>query len=133
MDLHNEIGHFGERKTLAEITKCYFWHKRIEKVKDVVQSCKQCQLVKRMSSIKFEREELKNISIWDQFYKMALDTVKPLLETYNGNRYILVAIDHYSKWCEAKAIVDHDVKTIARFLEDEIICKFVVPKYVFTN
>jgi len=45
----------------------------------------------------------------------------------------LVAIDHYSKWSEAKAIVDHDGKTIARFLEDEIIFRFGIPKYIIID
>jgi len=44
-----------------------------------------------------------------------------------------MAINHYSKWCEAKVVVDHDAKTTARFLEDEIIYKFRVPKYVLTD
>jgi hypothetical protein len=39
-----------------------------------------------MYPIKYEPKELKNIPIWDQFYKMALDIVKPLLETCNGNK-----------------------------------------------
>jgi hypothetical protein len=38
------------------------------------------------------------------------------LRTKSGNKYILVAIDHYSKWCEAKAVADHGTKTAARFL-----------------
>jgi hypothetical protein len=29
-----------------------------------------------------------------------MDIAKPLPETINGNKYVLVAIDHYSKWCE---------------------------------
>jgi hypothetical protein len=64
---------------------------------------------------------------------VAFNTTGPLLETKFGNMYVLVAIDHYSKWCEAKAIVDHDVKIIARFLEDEVIYIFGVPKYILTD
>ncbi len=71
-------------------------------------------------------KELKNINIWDQFYQVALDTIGLLLETYNGNKYILVTIDHYSKWWEAKAMVDHDVEIVAKFLEDNVICRFGV-------
>jgi hypothetical protein len=56
-----------------------------------------------------------------------------LLETKSGNKYILVAIDHYSKWCEAKAVADHGTKTAARFLDDEIICRYGVPKFVLTD
>jgi hypothetical protein len=56
-----------------------------------------------------------------------------LPETKAGNKYILVAIDHYSKWCEAKAVADHEAKTAVRFLEDDLICRYGVPKYVLTD
>jgi hypothetical protein len=46
MDLHNEIGHFGEGRMLAKINKCYFWHNRIDEVKSVVRFYKQCWMVK---------------------------------------------------------------------------------------
>jgi hypothetical protein len=133
VDLHNEIGHFGEGITLAKVTKHYFWHNRIEEVKDVVQLCKCYRLVKCMSFVKFKLEKLRNIPIWDQFYRMALHIIESLPKTYNGNRYILVAIDHYFKWSEAKAVVDHDAKNIARFLEDEIICRFGLLKYIIID
>jgi transposase InsO family protein len=45
----------------------------------------------------------------------------------------MVAIDHYSKWCEAKAVADHGAKTTARFLEDDLICRYGVPKFVLTD
>jgi hypothetical protein len=62
-----------------------------------------------------------------------MDIVRPLPKTKLGNKYILVAINHYLKWCEAKAIIDHGVKITAKFLEDEVICKYGVPKFVLTN
>jgi hypothetical protein len=78
-------------------------------------------------------EALKSIPVCDLFYKIALDTAGPLPETKSGNRYILVAIDHYSKWCKAKAVADHGAKTTARFLEDDVICRYGVPKFVLTD
>jgi hypothetical protein len=47
---------------------------------------------------------MKSIPVYDLFYRVALDIVGPLLETKDGNRYVLVVIDHYSKWCEARPI-----------------------------
>jgi hypothetical protein len=47
--------------------------------------------------------------------------------------YALVAIDHYSKWCEARPIKDHDVTIAARILEEEIICRFGVPKFILID
>jgi transposase InsO family protein len=90
-------------------------------------------MVRRMGSICSEDEELKSIPVCDLFYRVVMDTAGPLPETKSGNRYILVAIDHYSKWCEAKAVVDHGAKTAARFLEDEVIYRYGVPKFVLTD
>jgi len=89
--------------------------------------------VKSEASIRSGDECLKSISICDLFYRIALDTAGPLPETKAGNKYILVAIDHYSKWCEAKAVADHGTKTTARFLEDDLICRYGVPKFVLID
>ncbi len=64
---------------------------------------------------------------------MALDTVRPLPKTKFGNKYVLVTIDHYSKWCEMKPIKEHIIETTTKFLEEEIIYKFGVPKCVFID
>jgi len=131
--MHKDLGHSGEERTLAEICRRYFWHNRIKDVKTVVKVCQQCQMVRRMGSIRSEDEELKSIPICDLFHRVAMDTAGPLPETKSGNKYILVAINHYSKWCEAKAVVDHGAKTTARFLEDDTICRYGVPKFVLTD
>jgi len=47
--------------------------------------------------------------------------------------YVLITIDHYSKWCEARPVKDHDVIIVAKFLEEEIICKFSVPKFILID
>jgi len=66
-------------------------------------------------------EKMKNISIYDFFYCVTFNTVGPLLETIDGNKYVLVAIDHYSKWGETLLVKEHDVFIATKFLEDEII------------
>jgi hypothetical protein len=83
--------------------------------------------------MKFNIEEMKNIPICDLFYCVATDIVGPLLEIINGNKYVLVAIDHYSKQCEAHPIKEHDVLTATKFLEDEVIYRYGVPKYILIN
>jgi hypothetical protein len=78
-------------------------------------------------------EEMKSIPTCDLFYRVALNTVGPLPKSTNGNKYVLVTIDHYSKWCEARPIKEHDAYIVVKFLEDEAICRYGVPKYVLTN
>jgi hypothetical protein len=40
--MHEDLGHVGEQRMLAEIRRRYFWHHRTEDVKTVVRSCQQC-------------------------------------------------------------------------------------------
>jgi len=131
--MHEDLGHFGEQRMLAEVRRRYFWHNRTKDMKAVVRRCQQCQLVRSSRSIRSGDEQLKSIHVCDLFHRVALDIVGPLPETKSGNKYILVAIDHYSKWCEAKAVANHGMKTATRFLEDEIICRYGVPKFVLTD
>ncbi len=78
-------------------------------------------------------EELKSILICKLFYRVAMDTVRPLLETINGNKDVLIVIDHYFKWCEAGLVKEHEACTAAKFLENEVICRYGMPKYILTD
>ncbi len=40
--MHEDLGHFGEQRTLAEIRQRYFWHNRTTDVKGVIRGCQQC-------------------------------------------------------------------------------------------
>ncbi len=89
--------------------------------------------MRKVGNIRFTDEELRSILVCELFYKISMDAERPSLETRLGNKYILVAIDHYSKWRKAKAITDHGAKIVAKFLEDDIICRYGVPKFVLIN
>jgi hypothetical protein len=60
-------------------------------------------------------KDLKNIIVNDLFFKVALGTVRLFLEIDVGNKYIPVAIDHYSKWCKATTILNLIATIAAKF------------------
>jgi hypothetical protein len=64
---------------------------------------------------------------------ITLNTTGFLFGIKNGNKYILLAIDHYSKWWEVKVMPDHITTIATKFLEDEIIYWFGVPRCLLTN
>jgi hypothetical protein len=88
MDIHDEIGHFGEGRILVEVKSEYFWHNMTKFVKEVICTCKNCQLVKRTRIVKLEPIELKKFP-WDQFFKVALDIFGIFPETKHSIWYVL--------------------------------------------
>src|SRR3954468_23210328 len=57
----------------------------------------------------------------------------PLNTTPNGKRYIVLAIDHFTKYIEARALEDADAQSIAVFIHDDIICRHGVPKILTSD
>jgi hypothetical protein len=60
--------------------------------------------VNKTINIRFNVENFESIQMWDHFYKVVFNTIGVIPKTRNGNQYILVAIDHYSKWVKIKII-----------------------------
>lgn len=64
---------------------------------------------------------------------ISVDIMGPFPESDTGNKYILVAGDHFSKWMEAYAIPDPEATTVARKLVDELFCRFSVPTHLHSD
>ena len=54
----------------------------------------------------------------------------PLKLTINRNKYIVFAVDYFTKFSIAKAIPDFTALTKAVFFFEEVICKMGMPKSV---
>ena len=46
----------------------------------------------------------------------------------NGHKYILVAIDYFTKWVEAALYKSVTQAVVARFLKHDIICRYGMPR-----
>ncbi|XP_033758002.1 uncharacterized protein LOC117340349 [Pecten maximus] len=53
--------------------------------------------------------------------------------TANGNNYIIVVSDYFSKWTEAYAVPNHTALTVADKLVTEFICRFGTPRYIHSD
>nr|XP_009622288.1 uncharacterized protein K02A2.6-like [Nicotiana tomentosiformis] len=62
-----------------------------------------------------------------------MDVISPIEPTAsNGHRFILVAIDYFTKWVEAGSYKAMNKKIIADFIRDRIVCQFGVPESIIT-
>ncbi|GET62387.1 DDE-type integrase/transposase/recombinase [Rhizophagus irregularis DAOM 181602=DAOM 197198] len=69
------------------------------------------------------KHELNVIKVIEPFYQIGIDVVGPLPVTKRNNRYMVTAMDYFTKWPEAKALETADAKEIARFIYEDIICR----------
>jgi len=51
----------------------------------------------------------------------------------NGHRFILVAIDYFTKWVEAASYASVTRRVVVRFIKKEIICRYRLPKKIITD
>jgi Integrase zinc binding domain/Integrase core domain len=129
--LHNDPtgAHFGERAVFEKARTRYYWPQMYEDIKTYVKNCEPCQLGKAPT----KNSEIHPIITGEPFERVGIDFVGPLPETAEGNRYIIVAIDYFSKWPEARAVKEHNAITTARFIYEDIICRHGICEHLHSD
>jgi len=51
----------------------------------------------------------------------------------NGHRFILVAIDYFTKWVKAASYSSVTRSVVVRFIKKEIICRYGLPRKIITD
>ena len=72
-------------------------------------------------------ELCKTILAFDVFEKWEIDAVGPLPITSTQKSCILIAVDYLSRWVEARAVKLITATNVAKFVYEDICCKFGVP------
>ncbi|GKA15437.1 reverse transcriptase domain-containing protein [Tanacetum coccineum] len=67
------------------------------------------------------------------FYQWGMDILGPLTPSRGGARFVIVAIDYFTKWVEAKPLVKITGKEMIRFVMDNIICRYGLPRIIVTD
>ena len=106
------------------ISKRYLWQDMRKDIKEYAKMCFQCQ---QRGSMK-QNNQKQIIPPTDIFERWEVDIVGLLSITREGNRYIVVAIDYFSRWPEARSLKAANSNTVAIFLYEEIICRFRTSK-----
>ncbi|XP_070013762.1 uncharacterized protein [Nicotiana sylvestris] len=68
------------------------------------------------------------------FVAWGMDVIGPIEpKASNWHRFILVAIDYFTKWAEAVTFKAITKKAAVDFVHSNIICRFGIPKTIITN
>ncbi|TNN05036.1 Retrovirus-related Pol polyprotein from transposon 17.6, partial [Schistosoma japonicum] len=88
-----------------------FWWPLIHR--DVEEFCKFCDTCARVKST--------------SEHSLGVDVMGPFPTSQHGNRYILVKVDYFTKWCEAAPIPQRDAATIAKVFINTWIARYGAP------
>ena len=109
------------RATIHQISLRFYWRTIEKDVEEAyVKSCDKCQGV----NPKFSKEapNLHPVAApTEVMSQIGIDIC--CLPECNGLKYLVVAVDYFSKWSEAKALRDKSAVSVAHFLY-EMICRF---------
>jgi hypothetical protein len=128
--VHIEVGHFGVHKTHSLLEPTYFWSGMFAQVRKEVSSCTVCDRVK--ANFKVKDPALKPLPIMEMFYRWGVDLCKMLFKSVSGNKYVVVMIEHFSKWIELVPIPDKTSHHTAAALRG-VLCRYGAPAEVLTD
>jgi hypothetical protein len=129
---HSEplAGHFGFAKTWGRVKSRFYWKRMGMDTKNFCDACLPCQTRKTMQKPAVEMQSLEvnePMSVW------AMDICGPFPESEDGNKYILVMGDLFTKWIEAVALKEVSAPTVARAMVDQVICRFGAPRMFLSD
>lgn len=105
-------GHMGKQRTLAKISKRYFWTKLVDDISNYVRACPIFQ--GRKSVQKAPSGLLHCIKGEQPFENEGIGILGPFPCSKNGNNNIIVALDYLTKWVEVKALPNAKSDDVAK-------------------
>nr|XP_025702844.1 uncharacterized protein LOC112803575 [Arachis hypogaea] len=126
-------GHHIGGKTLAQkiIRAGYFWPTIIRDSIQLTKSCDKCQ---RHANIhQAAPHQLSIISAERPFGSWGIDLVGPFPTAPGQLRYLVVAIDYYTKWIEAEPLASITATQCRKFIWRQIITRFGIPEVIISD
>ncbi|KAJ8341696.1 hypothetical protein SKAU_G00339870 [Synaphobranchus kaupii] len=131
--VHGSVGagHFGNNKTLHRLRGKFHWPGCRHDVELHVHCCDSCTAQKGPNQR--SQAPLQQHLVGAPMERVGVDVLGPFPVTDSGNRYILVAMDYFTKWPEAFAIPDQSTATTAERLVEEMFTRFGAPAELHTS
>lgn len=123
--------HFGRDRTLAKVRERFYWPGMTDDIARWCQTCLPCQ--QRKPGPGRGKAPMRHCHVYGPMECIAIDLMGPLPITDNGNQYIMVVSDYFSKWTEAYPLKEHCAQTVADKLVTEFICRFGTPYRIHTD
>ena len=109
----------------------YYWPIILRDATDLVRRCKICQEHAKISRL--PSEPLTSITSPWPFQQWGLDILRPLPIGKGQCKFIIVAVDYFTKWAEAEPLAIITEQKIRNFVWRAIICRFCIPRALVSD
>ena len=110
----------------------YYWPTILKDGTEMVKKCKIYQEHAQISHL--SSEPLTSITSPWPFQQWGLDLLGPLSVGKRQCKFIVVGVDYFTKWAEAKPLATITEQNVCNFVWRSIICRFGIPRaLVFDN
>jgi hypothetical protein len=125
-------GHHAGPRTLVgkAFRQGFYWPTVAVDSKDIVRRCEGCQFYARQTNLL--EQALQTIPITWPFAVWHLDMVGPHRQALGGFTHLLVEVNKFSKWIDARLIVNVRSEKAVAFFTD-IIYRFGIPNMIITD
>lgn len=124
-------GHFGEAKTFQRWQKSVIWYGMRNTCKCYVKSFSVCSRNKRANIRAKSGLGIYHAGV--PLERIHIDILGPLPTTQQGNKYILVIVDQFTKWMECHPLPCQNAESIACVLVNEFIARFGCPLEIHSD
>ena len=120
-ELHDEMGHIGAEKVLSLARDRFFWPHMQDDIQLYVN--KKCRCLKQRKPTLHQREPLKPVLTSMPFELISIDFLH-LEQSSGGYEYILVVVDHFTRYAQAYPTRNKTAKTAAERLFNDFFMRF---------
>ncbi|BHF67842.1 hypothetical protein SprV_0301087100 [Sparganum proliferum] len=129
--LHADLGHAGQARTDTAARQRFWCPNQRRIIQDICNTCPACAEVKNPNPT--QRAPLQPIQAGYPNEVIGVDLMGPMPPSPRGNRYILVLVDFFTKWCEAVPLPQADAITVAKAILSEWISRHGVPERLHSD
>ncbi|GAU41232.1 hypothetical protein TSUD_280320, partial [Trifolium subterraneum] len=124
--------HIGARSLAGKVARAgYFWPTLFQDGSRYVRSCDECQ--KHADIHHAPGEQLQSVMSPWPFYMWGVDIVGPFSTSQGQVKFLIVAVDYFTKWIEAEPVATISSEKVKHFYWKKLICRFGLPKYIVSD
>ena len=96
-----------------------------------VRKCDKCQRASKVTNVP-PYERISIASAWP-FDLWGIDILGPFPRATKQRKFIIVAVEYYTRWVEAEALAKITAAAVEKFIWKNIICRFGLPHALITD